>query len=69
MNDIRKEERRLYAESQLLKSLAKDELKSLKRNKRKYKTAEIFNQRKQIENKRLFFHNYLLANEKLNKED
>ena len=62
MCEIRKEERKLYAQKQLLKSLEKNE-------KLKKKNAfKIHEQREKIEDKQNFYHNFLIANEKIRKE-
>lgn len=63
MSDIRKEERKLYAESQLLKSLGKNE------KIKKDVGWEITRKRNEILKKQSFFHNYLMANEKIRMEE
>lgn len=61
MLDIRKEERKLYAKSQLLKSLRNNE------KAKKEVVMKIEKERQQILEKQSFFHNYLIANEKIRK--
>lgn len=61
MGSIRREERKLYAEVQLLKMLSNNE------KAKKEKTLEIEKKRMQVLKKQRFFHNFLIANDKVNK--
>lgn len=61
MFNIRKEERLLYAKCKLLKSLSNNE------KIKKQKSFEITKKMNEVKKKQLFFHNYLIANDKVRK--
>lgn len=61
MGSIRKEERKLYAKSQLLKSLSKTEGINIE------KQHEIRKKANELKNKQKFFQNYLIAKDKVRK--
>lgn len=63
MCDVRKEERKLYAECQLLKSMEKNE------KLKKKDTWKIHNQRQKADHKHDFFKKFILAYEKVGRSN